>query len=62
MNVGQLGHPFIQGAQEGGDCILLRPVELSLLRVCRQCLSLSDGVHLPWLIVQSCVSNQVQST
>lgn len=62
MNLGHLGHPLLQGAREGGDCIFLRPAEVNLLRVCKQCLPVSDGVRLPCVIVQSLVSYQVWST
>lgn len=58
MNLGQLGQPLLQGAQKGGDCIYLRAAEVNPLHVCRRCLPVSDGVHLPWVIVQSLVSYQ----
>lgn len=61
MNLGQLGHPLLHRTREGGECIFLRPVEMNLLHVSKQCLPVSADVRLPWLIVQRNISYRYEA-
>lgn len=59
MNLGQSGQPLLGGPWAGGGCFL-GAVEVNLLNVCRQDFPVSDGAHLPQLIVWRHISFRVQ--